>query len=576
MIMKFANKKLVLLILTLSILYLSSSLRLKLQQTGVEQQDIAMNLYNNASDFVAASNINLHLVQKQELVNGTNRYVGYWEVQILKSKNFTSLIFQDQLPNFGRQLDHFNVHVDFRYIMGCNFDVLEESNSFKVKFQLMSKESTTQHVYNVEFVFPGKGNSIAEIHKYFDNIQKICFSSQETANLIKGELSALLKENLSIKKKHVKKIKLEKGKKKLKKGVRENSVAGSEMNSTQLSNETSGNGTNPNPVAININPSNPVIKPSKLISDDITDPNVKTQIAKLLETIRSEKQKILRLKEEKDRLFKRANELLDRMDKDNQQLSVIVPKNEEYEKHTVSANQTIHDSKEQILNLNGTIEQLKLNLTTLETKRAESDKKVKDMETQYNNVKGELNSALEEENTVRKKISDLEAKSNVETENLSAIENKKKVILEKVKDLTAEIKKDGDDIDSNQKNLGLIQTNFNNLEGEKKKIDKNIQEINVKLEDLRKRENDIKKNIDPKNISTMETQKETTLLQLSELEKILIKKKDDVLKIIDPQLGEIVEKAFDEITNKDNFDPESYIKVMKTIPGFVWEMPNQR
>ena len=71
----------------------------------------------------------------------------------------------------------------------------------------------------------------------------------------------------------------------------------------------------------------------------------------------------------------------------------------------------------------------------------------------------------------------------------------------------------------------------------------------------------------------METQKETTLMQLSKLEKILIKKKDDVLKFIDPALGEIVDKAFDEITNKDNFDPESYIKVLNTIPSFIWEAP---
>lgn len=584
---KFSFHRFHILILTISLsfLYFSSCLKLKLHQTGVEQQDIAMNIYNNASDFIAASNINLQLKQKQEIVNGTNRFVGYWDIYMLKTKtNFTSITFQDHLPNFGRQMDLYHVQVDFRYIMGCNFDVLEESNSFKIKFQMMSKESTTQHVYNIELVLPQKGNSLPEINKYFDSIQKVCFSSQETANMIKGELSALLKENLSIKKKNFKKIKMEKSKKKLKKGVRANSAIGkddsSSLNSTDINNlnDTFVNGTNPlipsiNPIAFIINPSNPMIKPPKLISGDITDPNVKTKIQKLLETIRTEKQKIIRLKEKKDRLFKRANELLDRMDGGNQELSVILPKNEEYEKHTISANQTIHESKQEISSLNSTIEELKSGLYSFENKKAESEKRVKEMETNYNNIKGELNTALEEENNVRKKISDLEAKSNVETENLSAIEKKKKVLLEKVKDLTAEIKKDGDDIDSSQKTLTLIQTNFHNLESEMKKIQKNIQEINVKLADLRKKENDIKKNIDPKNLSTMETQKETTLMQLSKLEKILIKKKDDVLKFIDPALGEIVDKAFDEITNKDNFDPESYIKVLNTIPSFIWEAP---
>ena len=533
-----------------------------------------MNIYNNMSEYVASSDINIHLIQNLELVNGTNRYVGYWETKILGvAGNITSVKFLDQVPNFGKQVDSKSVNIDFRYILGCNFDDIEESNSLKVKFQMMSKESTSQHVYGIELIFPASGNKLDEIKKYFNNIMKICISTQETANIIKGQLASILKENLAIKKKKVKKIKLQKGKKKLKKGLIANSIAGLDLNSTQSSNETGGNSTDPNPVTTIINPSNPMIKPAKIYVDDITDPNVKSNIKKLVEIIRVEKEKIQRYKEEKDRLFKRAGQLMDRMDKDNQQLTVIEPKNEEYVKHSVSANTTITESMTHINSLNSTNQILISNLTLLNVKKSDHEKIIKSLEDNYNNIKADLNSNIEEEKNIRKSISDLEARSSVDTETLTAIENKKKVMLEKIKDLTAEIKKDGDDIDTNQKNLNLVQTNFNNLVGEKKKIEKHIEELKIKLEDLRKKENDIKKNIDPKIISTMETQQQTTITGLSDLEKILIKKKDAVMAIIDPIYAEIIDKAFDEITNKDNFDPESYLKVIKTLPPFIWEPP---
>jgi hypothetical protein len=574
--MKFATnlQKLTLITLILCLTSLSFSLRLKLHQTGVEQQDIAMNIYNNISEYVASSDINIHLVQNLQLVNGTNRYVGYWETKILGvAGNITSVKFLDQVPNFGRQIDTKSVNIDFRYILGCNFDDIEESNSLKVKFQMMSKESTSQHVYNIELIFPASGNKLDEIKKYFNNIMKICISTQETANIIKGQLAGLLKENLAIKKKKVKKIKMQKGKKKLKKGLIANSIAGSDFNSTQIFKETGGNGTDPNPVSTINNPSNPVIKPAKIYVDDITDPSVKSNITKLVEVIRVEKDKIKRYREEKDRLFKRAGQLMDRMDKDNQQLTVIEPKNREYAKHSVSANSTIAESMTHINTLNLTNQILISNLTLLNVKKSDHEKIIKSLEENYNNIKADLNSNIEEEKTIRKSISDLEARSSVDTETLTAIENKKKVMLEKIKDLTAEIKKDGDDIDTNQKNLNLVQTNFNNLVAEKKKIEQHIQELKNKLDDLRKKENDIKKNIDPKIISTMETQQQTTITSLSDLEKVLTKKKDAVMAIIDPLYAEIVEKAFEEITNKDNFDPESYLRVIKTLPPFIWQPP---
>ncbi len=547
--MKFINsKKTFCVFLTLTLLCLSYSLKLHLKQTGVEQHDITMNIFNNSTQFISSASINIKLMQvHQQSVNGTNRYVGYWQAKVKGSHgNFTHFDFIEQLPNFGRLVDKSTVNVDFRYVQGCSFDSKEEANSIKTSFQMISKESTTQHVYGIEFIVPMLNIKIDDVKKYYENVAKICQSTAETANLIKSQLGQLLKENLALKKK--------KSKGKI-------SPANNYTKATPSNNTVALPGTG-GKINDDIN------------LDDIEDPNIKNQIKKLHDEIKAEKDNIAKDNDKKERLLKRANELFDRLDKDNQHLSVIEPKNEENQLHAVSANKTITEGHGNITNLTQTNLLLNETLNDLKTNKTAQDQKVKLLTDQYNNLKAELNKNLEDERNLKKAIAGVEAHANVHTETLASIEDKRKVLLTKIHDLVAEVKKDEDDLESNSKNLDLVQTNFHNLEEESKKIEKSIEELNKRLNDLMKKENDIKKLIDPKHISTMETQKQTAVTQLSDLEKTLLKKKDDLMAVIDPQWGEIFEKAYVEIVDRNNHDPQAYLKVLKTVPGFVWQVPS--
>jgi chromosome segregation ATPase len=488
------------------------------------------------------------MFQNQQEVFGVNKYVGYWTTKILEPKlNTTPFDFYDEIPNFGRMIETNTINIDFRYIYSCEFDVKQEETKIKISFRMISKESTSQHVYFIEFLLNPQGNTVEEVKKYFDNISKICLSSQETSNIFKSELARILKENLLLKKNKVKKAKI----------VEESKQTGS---------------TNPRK-EIDLNPKVKIHSTADININDIDDPNIKNIIQKLKDTIHDEKKNLKMAEENKDTSLKRSNDILDRLDKDNQKLSVMEPKNEEYKRNAHSANATIIES----LNKISDIQNINKNLTNIldgfKQNKKDQDAKVKAMNDEFNNMKSELNKNVENSKEIKKKIGEVEAKATVDTNHLANIEDKKKEVLNKINHITNDVQKDDDELDSHQKNLNLIQTNFNNLEEEAKKIDTQLKEVNSKLEEVKKKENDIKKQIDPKEISTLESQQQTGTTTLSDLEKKFSKKKEDLIKMIDPHWAKYLERAYTEMTNKDNFDAESYKKILKEIPEFVLQIP---
>ena len=96
MIMKFTTKqKLILLLISTSLLIGSFSAKLKSSnsnensQTGLEQQVISMNIFNNSTNFVSSSEIQIKLVQTQQEVNGTNKFVGFWTASVKERRQGT-------------------------------------------------------------------------------------------------------------------------------------------------------------------------------------------------------------------------------------------------------------------------------------------------------------------------------------------------------------------------------------------------------------------------------------------------------------------------------------------------------
>jgi len=252
-------------------------------------------------------------------------------------------------------------------------------------------------------------------------------------------------------------------------------------------------------------------------------------------------------------------------------LNVMNPKNELNAKHADGANETINNASGNITALNDTNLELNKTLNELNDQKAKQDAVVKDLSDKISNLKSELNKLEEESKAVTKQISDVESKTAVDTQTLKNIEDKKNQILAQTTELTDTIKTQNSDVESNSKSMNSVHTNLDNLIQDQKKTQTSIDELEKKLGELRKKENEIKKNIDPKALSALETQQQGVLSQLSNLETTLVKKKDDLVAYIDPTYGEIVTKAFAQISNKDNFDKDSYVNILKTIPTWVWD-----
>jgi chromosome segregation ATPase len=510
--------------------FLSTDALELMRQTGIEQQTFPFIIYNNNSELISSGDVTMKLIQNQQEVNGTNKYVGYFETKVqAQHNNFTPHVFLQQLPNFGKLEGSDTVQIDLRYIIGCVFDVREDANGFTVLFQLISKESTSQHIYHIELKLPVAGNKLAEVKKYFENISKVCLSTQETIQALKDGLIKLCKANLARKKKQIKIKNMSEEERKKKLG------GGMGINAT-----------------------------------DIQDPTTKNLLEHLEETLKKSHENYKTLQTKKDTLTKRAAEIMERLDKDNQMLTVMTPKNELNSKNAVSANDTIKNAESNITEIDNKNSDLNTQLKELSDQKTKQDSAVKDLSDKVSNLKSDLNKLEEEQKAVTKQISDVESKITVDTQTLKNLEDKKNQILSQTTELTNAIKTQNSDVESGSKSMGSVQTNLDNLNQDAKKTQTSIDELKKKLDELRKKENEIKKNIDPKALSALETQQQGVLSQLSAKETTLVTKKDELVAYIDSTYGDIITKAFAQISNKDNFDQDSYLNILKTIPSYVW------
>lgn len=582
--MKFTKNshKLLFILINISILYLTFSYRTSLGlkssimsgQMGIEQQVLSFNIYNNNSEFISSNDVNIKLIQNQQEVNSTNKYVGYFRVTVKDShKNFTPFDFENQIPNFGKEEGEDRINVDFRYIIGCYFEVREESTTTEVRFQMVSKESTSQHVYNIVMKLPTEGNKMSEVKKYFDNIQKICTSTQETAVTLREDLMALFRDNLAKKKL---KLKLEgKG--------GDNSTTPSEDAKTpedpkrkQLMEKFFNNFKNQGfmkniyPDMSNTTQSDKNNGQFNMDIADITDPETKTKLETLQANIKKQQEKIVELQTEKKRLVGRSHDILNRLDRDNQELTVLKPKQEVNANTEESAQKTVLSANNRIPELTKATEVLNKTVSLKSETKAASEKMVKTKEEELSTIKTELNMKNEQVKEIKKQITDIETKAKVETEELNGLEKKKATFISTVSAVQKEIKTGDDDIENFTKTMNSIQSSLNTLKEEEKKVEQEIKELKEKTVQLMKKEIDIKKNIDPKVISQTETQKQAVLTKMSEDEEVLTKIKDEVVAFIDPIYATFINQAFAQVSNKENFDPESYKKILKNIPEFIW------
>lgn len=189
-----------------------------LQTLGVEDQEITINLLNNETTYIGSAKGKLKLKQNQNKVKNKNYYAGVLNVlfneTLVKNlneqkKNSTLLIksndshlhdFFEYFPNFGKFLRPHEIEIDLRYIWKCNYTIREDSNTIATVLDMISKESATQHGFKVEFRVSSEKSKYQVLRDYFDNVMKVCNTTQTSAKDLKKELHRLIVKTMNIKK----------------------------------------------------------------------------------------------------------------------------------------------------------------------------------------------------------------------------------------------------------------------------------------------------------------------------------------------------------------------------------------
>jgi len=189
-----------------------------LQTLGVEDQEITINLLNNETTYIGSAKGKLKLKQNQNKVKNKNYYAGVLNVLfnetliknlseqkknttlLLMSKDYHLHDFFEYFPNFGKLLRPHEIEIDLRYIWKCNYTIREDSNTIAVVLDMISKESATQHGFKVEFRVSSEKSKNQVLRDYFDNVMKVCNTTQASAKDLKKELQRLIVKTMNIKK----------------------------------------------------------------------------------------------------------------------------------------------------------------------------------------------------------------------------------------------------------------------------------------------------------------------------------------------------------------------------------------
>lgn len=580
-------------------------LNLVFTQTGIEQQTIPMNIKTVNDNIICSADVKIKLVHNREEVDGHNKYIGYWVIEFDDSKRAdqNKKKFDAMLGNFGQRLIGTNkLNLDFRYMKPAEYEIKEESSKFTIKIGAVSKESTINQDYFLEFTLPLEGNKKEAIQSYFDNIKEITKSSHEVVKIYKKYFEDVIRQNIKVKGVRQKKISLakpekrggHKNKDKSKPKVPTGGTLSDDLtqkitNSTDSAKEKKEEATPDSELnkPTEVDPSKDfdqnedgkkqVSEPKKELVkfslDDITDSRNKIKLKELQNDIKKSTKKINDLKIQKEKLLKRANEMMDKIDKQNQQLNVLSPQDEMYKQRMQTSNDIISDSENKIKEIKQKNSKLATDLKDKTVKHKDIVKQIQDNTNMINNLKASVNDLNTKIDKTKQSIAELESKMSVSTDKLKTLEDKKKILLDKIDNSNKEVKSQEEDASNGKKDVDTLQTQFDNLTQEKKKVEGQIKQYKESIAKVKKAQNDVKKDIDPEAAGLMTSQKENTVKTLTKLEKYLQEKEESLMKSLDEKHAHIIKKAYEQIINKENFDPESYKDLLKQIPSFIWTVP---
>jgi chromosome segregation ATPase len=482
---------------------------------NIENEIVKLNIYNNVTNFLSGKDVGIKLIQNMHQHNNTNKYVGSFEINSKNKDQRGDSPFIDEILNFGKKLDEDKFSFDLRYIMNCKFEIKDEPQETIVEFKAISKESTSQHIYNIEILF-GQNINKEEISTYFKKIEKTCTDTQQVIEGFKNELDKLMNENYKLK-----------------------------------NSKTKGNTT--------------------IAPEDVTDPLIKAEMSKLKYEIETIDKEIKTNIESKEKEAKRNAEILKKLNEEKNKLQLLNSKNDVNSKHTGSAGKTLEVLNKDVNDIikENTVHEKSLgefNKTVIDC-----EKRLEEKQDQVPKNRTQVAELNKQKDVLRKQITDNDSKNQALTDSLKGIADKAIDLNNRLNNIQGDKK----DSSSNTNLVGIdidaLQAELKRLEDDKIKFNKTIEEVKKKMEPLQMKENNLYSRVNNEKLNKDKNPKTEKTANLEELEKNLLQKKKDLLNLVDPKISEIVTKATNMIIDPAIQDEMAWRKELENVPESIYK-----
>ena len=183
----------------------------------IEDQPLTINLFNNLTYFVGSAEGLLSLKSDQLNIKNKNYYSAVLNFkmnktdiqtiqnlqlknQIIKDKKLVQLNdFLDYFPNMGRMVSDNEMSIDLRYLWKCQYERKVDGLIYTIDTDFITKESSTQHGFKVQFKITDKTTYLPAIKEFFEKMVMNCKATQKSSIELKRALHKLMVKYLNIK-----------------------------------------------------------------------------------------------------------------------------------------------------------------------------------------------------------------------------------------------------------------------------------------------------------------------------------------------------------------------------------------
>jgi hypothetical protein len=183
----------------------------------IEDQPLQINLFNNLTYFVGSADGLLSLKSNQLNIKNHNYYsavlnfkMNKTDVDTIQDLQLKNQIIKDQklvrlndfleyFPNMGKMVSDNEMSIDLRYLWKCQYERKVDGLIYTLDTDFITKESSTQHGFKVQFKITDKTTYLPAIKKFFENMVSNCKATQKSAIELKRSLHKLMVKYLNIK-----------------------------------------------------------------------------------------------------------------------------------------------------------------------------------------------------------------------------------------------------------------------------------------------------------------------------------------------------------------------------------------